>query len=350
MARPLRIERPGAWYHVTARGTERRAIFADERDRRRWLGLLAEAVALFDLVVHGYVLMDNHYHLILETRQANLSRAMQWLQTSYSMGFNRRHGRVGPLFQGRFKAVVVEAAGWGLELSRYVHLNPVRTARMGLDKRARQTDRLGARGRPDAHQVRQRVPRLRQYRWSSYRAYVGLEKAPGWLTCSRVLELGAGRGTIGERQRKYMQYVEEAVREGLQASPWEHVQGQLVLGGRDFLDKICRKVRGWHREQPQRRALNRRPGWKEVVKAVEALRREKWEAFRDRHGDWGREAALYLGRRKCGLRLAELGAAVGGADYAAVSAAIKRFERRLSRERSLQQSVESLTEMLNVET
>jgi len=121
----------------------------DERDRRRWLELLGEAVSLFNLVVHGYVLMDNHYHLIVETREANLSRAMQWLQTSYSMGFNRRRGRVGPLFQGRFKAVVVDPAGWGLELSRYVHLNPVRTARQGLDKRARQADRLGARGRPD---------------------------------------------------------------------------------------------------------------------------------------------------------------------------------------------------------
>src|SRR5204863_7950762 len=83
-------------------------IFADDRDRRRWMELVAEAVAVFNLVVHGYVLMDNHYHLMVETREANLSRAMQWLQTSYSMGFNRRHRRVGPLFQGRFKAIVVE--------------------------------------------------------------------------------------------------------------------------------------------------------------------------------------------------------------------------------------------------
>ena len=135
MARPLRMERAGAWYHVTARGTERRVIFADDQDRRRWMELVAEAVAVFKLVVHGYVLMDNHYHLMVETREANLSRAMQWLQSSYSMGFNRRHRRVGPLFQGRFKAIVVDRAGWGLELSRYVHLNPVRTARMGLDKR-----------------------------------------------------------------------------------------------------------------------------------------------------------------------------------------------------------------------
>jgi REP element-mobilizing transposase RayT len=91
MARPLRIERAGAWYHVTARGVERRLIYMDDRDRRRWL---AEAVPLFRLVVHGYVMMSNHYHLILETRAANLARAMQWLQTCYSMGFNRRFRRV----------------------------------------------------------------------------------------------------------------------------------------------------------------------------------------------------------------------------------------------------------------
>src|SRR6266566_4800724 len=171
MARPLRIERAGAWYHITARGTERRVIYKDDVDRRRWLGLLAEAAAMFNWLVHGYVMMDNHYHLIIQTREANLSQSMQWLQTSYSMGFNHRHGRVGPLFQGRFKAVVVDAPAWGWELSRYVHLNPVRTARMRLDKNARAADRLGAPGKPDAQLVRERIVRLRKYRWSSYRSY-----------------------------------------------------------------------------------------------------------------------------------------------------------------------------------
>ena len=350
MARPLRMERAGAWYHVTARGTERRVIFADDQDRRRWMELIAEAVAVFKLVVHGYVLMDNHYHLMVQTREANLSRAMQWLQSSYSMGFNRRHRRVGPLFQGRFKAIVVERAGWGLELSRYVHLNPVRTARMGLDKRARQADRLGARGRPDRRQAQERVERLRNYRWSSSRFYAGFDKAPEWMNCTAVLELGGGGGTVREQQRRYQQYVEEAIREGMQTSPWEHVQAQLVLGGCEFLEKIRRKVGGCHREQPQRRALKRRRSWKEVLTAVEGLCGEKWEALRDRHGHWARELALYLGRRTCGLRLAELGSALGGTDYAAVSVAIKRFERRLIRDHSLRKTVESIEQLLNVET
>jgi REP element-mobilizing transposase RayT len=229
MARPLRLERPGAWYHVSGRGVERRAIFRDDRDRRRWLALIAEAVPMFRWLVHGYVLMDNHYHLILQIQETNLSRGMQWFQTSYSMAFNRRHGRVGPLVQGRFHAVLVDRIGWGLELSRYVHLNPVRTAPMGLDKQAQQAGRMGVGGRPDARQVRERLQRLGQYPWSSYRAYVGLEKAPEWLTCEAVLALG-GRGTLRERQAAYRKYVEEAIREGLEASPWEHLEGGVDSG------------------------------------------------------------------------------------------------------------------------
>jgi hypothetical protein len=307
-------------------------------------------VGQFNLAMHAYVLMDNHYHLLVETREANLSRAMQWFQTSYSMGFNHRHDRVGPLFQGRFKAVLVEPAVWGLEASRYVHLNPVRTGRLGLDKQARQADRLGARGRPDARQVQERLKRLRQYRWSSYRVYAGLEQGPEWLTSTAVLELGGGSGTTRDKQRRYQQYVEEAVREGLRENHWEQVQGRLVLGSREFLERVRLTIRGPHREQPQRRALKNRPDWKAVVKAIEEFRGEKWEAFRDRHGDWGREAAWYLGRRTCGLRLAELGAAAGGADYAAVSEAIKRFERRLERDRELRRTMATLNQMLNIET
>lgn len=349
MARPLRVERPGAWYHVTGRGVERRPIFRDDRDRKRWLALAAEAVSIFGWVLHGYVQMDNHYHLIVELVEANLSRGMQWFQTSYSMGFNRRHGRVGPLVQGRFKALVVDPVAWGLELSRYVHLNPVRTARMGLDKRARRADRLGARGEPHAQRVRQRVQQLRNYRWSSYRAYVGLEKTPEWLTCEVVLGLG-GRGTRREQQQAYGKYVESAIREGLKESPWEHLEGQMILGSTRFVQEIRSCVRGVMREQPQRRALAQRPKWVQVVKVAETMKAEKWADFRDRHGDWGRELALYLGRKMAAVPLRELGTAAGGMDYAAVSVAIKRFERRLAADKALQNIEEKAKQLLNVET
>ena len=350
MARPLRIDRAGAWYHITSRGIDRRRIYNNDRDRCRWLELLAEVAATYGWRVHGYVMMENHYHLILELAEPNLSRSMQWLQTSYSMGYNRRHGRVGPLFQGRFQAHVIDPIGWGLELSRYLHLNPVRTAKLGLDKRARQADRIGARGRPEAVVVRKRIEHLRNYRWSSYRAYVGREPAPDWLTCHRILELG-GLGAEPKRREAYARYVEEAVREGLPATPWEQLRERLVLGSAAFLREVRQRVSGPHREQPQSRGWRSRPNWEETLRVVEEWRGEKWVSFRDRHGDWGRELAFCLGRRVSGLSLRQLGEAAGGVDYAAVSGAIQRFERRMADEPSIRKVFDKLKRtLLRIET
>ena len=156
MARALRIQQPGAWYHVTARGNERKDIFRDDPDRLHFRALLGEMVERCGLLLHSWVLMSNHYHLLLEAPRGNLSLAMQWLNVSYSVWFNRRHRRIGHLFQGRFKAIVVEAQSWALALSRYVHLNPVRTVHFRLDKKARQRQRMGVVEMPTAEQVQQR--------------------------------------------------------------------------------------------------------------------------------------------------------------------------------------------------
>src|SRR5260221_6610522 len=328
MARPLRIERAGAWYHVTGRGLERRAIFLDAKDRMHWLELVGEAVDLWRWVVYGYVQMGNHFHLIVETREPNLSRAMHWLNTSYVAWFNRRHRRAGPLFQGVYKAILVERGAWGLALSRYVHLNPVRTVELGLSKADRKADRLGARGKPEARLVQERVRRLRNFRWSSYRAYIGLERAPAWLECSSLLELN-GKGTRLKQQAAYQRYVEEVVREGLEESPWEQVKGQLVLGSQQTWEKIRKTVRGSKREQPQARKLTPRPTFAAVKRVVEELAGQKWQDLVDRHSDWGRDLALYLGRGLGGLKLTELGREIGGADYSAVSIAVHRFLRPL---------------------
>ena len=335
MARPLRINRPGIWYHVTARATERPEIFRHDAQRRHWSELLPEFVERFRLELHAYVLMSNHYHLLLETPEANLSEAMQWLQTSYSMWFNRQAQRVGPLFQGRFKAVVVEPQSWGLAVSRYVHLNPVRIKSLELGKQERSADRLGLRGPPSGEVVRERLKRLREYRWSSYRAYVGQEQAPAWLNCQRVLELG-GRGSWPARQRAYERYAEEAVRAGLAARPWEQLVGGLLLGSREFVAKT-RKGLGLGREQPQSRQMQPRPEWRAVVAAVEWVRGMEWQELKGRRGDWGRDLAWYFGRRECGLRLRQLGELSGGVDYATVSAGAKRIERRLLKDQELAQ-------------
>ena len=349
MARPLRAELAGHWYHVTSRGTERRRIFGDERDRRHWLELLEEAVGIYRLVLHGYVMMDNHYHGLIETREPNLGKAMHWLQTSYSVWYNRKHRRVGPLFQGRYKAVVVGPEEWGLALSRYVHLNPVRVRRLGLSKAERQAGRGGAAEEPVRARVEQRVKELRQYRWSSYRAYVGLEKPPKWLEVRSVLELGGWRGSLARKQKAYAQYVEESIREGLEEKPWEQLKGQVVLGDQELLQVVRQAMQVDPREQPAARGLEERPGVGEVIAAMEKIKGEKWEDFRDRHGDWGRDVVLYLARRACGLGLRELGEAAGQMDYAAVSAAIKRLERAREKDRPLAAAIRRLGRALHIE-
>ncbi|MEW6682133.1 MAG: transposase [Nitrospirota bacterium] len=166
MARPLRVQYPGALYHVTARGNERKAIFRTDADREQFLAVLAQAVARYRLRLHAYVLMDNHYHLLLETEEANLSLALRHLNGVYTGYFNRAYDRVGHLFQGRFKAIVVDKTSYLLELSRYIHLNPVR--------------------------IRQPLA-LARYPWSSYWAYIGRRAAPAWLAREAVFkEQGSG--------------------------------------------------------------------------------------------------------------------------------------------------------------
>jgi REP-associated tyrosine transposase len=174
VARPLRIEFEGALYHLTGRGNARQRIFADEADCARFVQLLSDSLRRYDIALHAYVLMGNHYHLMAETRQVNLSRWMHWLITAYTVYFNRRHRLAGHLFQGRYKSIVIEAEGYLLSLSRYLHLNPVRGKVIG---------------RADPLQRRQR---LRAWRWSSYRGYSGLAKQESWI--EEELILGAEQG------------------------------------------------------------------------------------------------------------------------------------------------------------
>ena len=348
MTRPIRIEQAGGWYHITARGNERKAIYRDERDRQHFCDLLAEMVSRYRTRLHCFVLMDNHYHLLLELTEANLSRAVQWLNVSYSLWFNRRHQRNGHLLQGRFKSVAVSPAEWGLELSRYVHLNPVRLGRLGLNKADRQRIKVGAVSPTEVSQVRERIGLLRSFRWSSYRAYAGLGQGPDWLECESILALGGGKRE--ERRANYRAYVEKAVREGLERSPWEEVQEQVVLGGERFLNNIRRYVKGDEREQRRvKRLAAPAVSLEQVIGCVEKVKGAKWGEFRDRHGDSGRDLVLYLGQRVCGLKLDELARAVGVKEYATVGMAVTRYAKRLRKDRVLEKELRRVNKMLKVE-
>jgi putative transposase len=335
--RSPRIERAGAWHHVTARGLERRAIYRDERDRSHFCQVLGESVELFRWRLHAYVLMDNHYHLLVETPEPNLGRGMQWLNTSYCVWFNRRHNRAGHLLQNRFHSVVVDPTGWALELSRYIHLNPVRVGKLGLDKGARSHDRIGAGLKPSVELVRARIGRLRGHRWSSYRAYIALTKPPAWLECGTVLELGGGKQR-DDAAVNYRRYVEEAIRQGLAASPWEQLRDGVVLGGAEFARGLAKGLGMGVGKNPGSRKLGA-PSVEEIIGVVEAVKCEKWSDFRDRHGDWGRDLVFYLGRKLWALRLRDLAAASGGMDEVAVSMAARRVPVRAERNRALAEAI-----------
>ena len=310
--------------------------------------LLEEFVGRFAVVLHAYVFMSNHYHLLLETPQGNLSQAMQWLNVSYTVWYNRRRGRCGHLFQGRFKAIIFDPLECGLILSRYVHLNPVRISQLGLDKKAQRTLRQGLSERPKPEVVRERIQKLRSHRWSSCPAYTGRQRVPAWLECGRVLDLlDKGDGTP---QQAYARYVEEAVREGLAESPWERLTEQAALGSAKFIKSLQKYWRGNERETTGLKRLRGLPTWDQAVAAVEKLRGQKWERFRDRYGDWGRDLALYLGQRRCGMKLKELGEQAGGMDYGTVSISIRRLEKRLALDRKLAQAKQAAEQMLNVAT
>lgn len=327
MARPLRRDIAGGWYHVTARGEHRKALYGDDRDRRHFLELLEEMRKRYRVKVLAYVLMENHYHLMVATPEANLSRAMQWLNVSYSVWFNRRRQEVGHVFQGRFKAIVVEGESWGLLLSEYLHLNPIRLKMLGQGKRERRVEAKGLGKAPDPEMVKRRLVKLRNYRWSSYRAYAGYGSVPEWLEPGEILARACGAV-------KYRGYVEERVRQGIEESPWEQVKWGLVLGTESFTRGVRKRLTGG-REMPGKTELRQRMSFDEVVKVVERLSGESWCEFRDRHGDRRRDLVLWVARQSTGLTLGELGEGSGGMDYAAVTMAIRRFPEACERDKAL---------------
>jgi putative transposase len=213
-----------------------------------------------------------------------------------------------------------------------------------LGKGARQGYRRGVGGAAGEEVVQARLRRLREYRWSSYRAYVGRETRPEWLSCEAVWARMGGRK--GERQRRYQEYTEKAILEGALESPWEFLKGQAVLGETGFVEEVQGRLKGDEKEQPGLKALRGRPEWGRVVKVVEEMKGERWERFRDRQGDRGRDVALWLGRRWCGMKLAELSQAVGLNHYGSAGTAIKYLEQRRQTDSKLARFMDRAKERL----
>ncbi|WP_029133309.1 REP-associated tyrosine transposase [Sedimenticola selenatireducens] len=206
MARPLRIEFAGALYHVTSRGDGREEIYRSDGDRRLFLGVIEAVCERFDWVIHAYCLMDNHYHLLVETPNGNLAKGMRHLNGVYTQAFNREHGRVGHVFQGRYKAILVQKETYLLELARYIVLNPVR-ARM--------------------------VRRAMDWAWSSYRATAGHDEGAKWLQTEWILS--AFGGQKGRAMKRYRDFVVEGKN---QSGPWEQLKNQVFLGTEQFVTNM----------------------------------------------------------------------------------------------------------------
>lgn len=347
MARPLRIQNEGGWYHVINRGIDRSSIYRDERDRKHFLEVLENASGMQMLEVHGFVLMGNHYHLIVRVPEGNLSQAMQWVNVSYSVWFNRRHGRIGPLFQGRFKSVPIEDGGWLYQLSQYVHLNPVRVRWLGLDKRGRRLEGLGLKGVESAEEAAERLRVLRSHKWSSYRYYAGYERAPGWLHLGTILERAGGKSGE-ERAKNYRAELEGYVKGGYEEDWAARLKNGVAVGTDEFISRIKRGIEKVNREWGNKREIRRRWTFPEVVKAVETARGESWEQFAERHGDYGRDLVLCMARENTGLTLRELGEAAGGMDYAAVGEAVRRLRKRLKEDRSIRKAYKHAVQILQI--
>lgn len=206
MSRPLRIEYPGAIYHITSRGNAQSAIYMTDKDRKAFLIIFGKVCERYNWKCYAYCLMSNHYHLVIETVEANLSRGMRQLNGVYSQTFNRHHLRAGHLFQGRYKSILVEKDSYLLELIRYVLLNPVRAC---------MTKTAG------------------QYPWSSYRAMLGKVSVPDWLNKGWVL------GQFGEREPSVRNRFIEFIRSGSnQPRFWDNLRYQIYLGEEQFIQTI----------------------------------------------------------------------------------------------------------------
>jgi putative transposase len=336
MARPLRIQYPGAVYHVMARGSHGQAIFADDEDRKIFLETLSEACQRTGWRVHAYVLMGNHYHLLIETPEGNLVDGMKWLQSTYTARYNRRHKLFGHLFQGRYKAVIVDESEpmYFQVVSTYIHLNP---ARAGL--------------------VRIGQQRLKSYRWSSYRWYLSRGgNRPAWLELERVM------GSFGFRERRskgYEAYMEgRALELGRAASrkqleeQWKALRRGWYVGGDSFLSRLVdgleRAARGRLREShsgPARQAHDETAAGINLNKAMRILGLNEESLTELPKGSPEKAVLAWWLRENTTVTLRWVSHRLQMGHYTRVTQAISRVARRPNRkQKHLKQKLKWLTQ------
>lgn len=329
MARPLRIQYPDAYYHVTCRGNERRRIFYDDRDHAVFLERLVLSLEIYNVILLVYICMPNHFHLVLTTPEGNLSEFMRHFNISYTSLFNKRHRRVGHLYQGRYKAYLVDADNYLLEVSRYIHLNPVRSKEMSK--------------RP----FNEKWKALLKYPWSSLPGYLSVSKRKVFIDYKTIL------GYMGGDSRKGREEYRRFMRGGIGeegANPLEVGKGHGIIGGAEFIrwvkEEFLREAKS-KRERPALRELEKRYTPEELINRYTSLiTMRKKDVCRRGKKSLERAMLMELLYRLCRVTQPEIGKLVGGIDYSAVSRARKRLRRRLENEPQTKKRFDKLNDQL----
>jgi REP element-mobilizing transposase RayT len=299
-----------SFYHVLSRGNDRKEIFRDEKDHLRFLDILDKMAERFQLEVHAYVLMKNHFHLLLHTKESNLSRAIQWLGVSYSVWFNRRHQRSGHLFQGRFKSFLIEDDRYFTAMCLYIHGNPLRA---GI------------------------VKRLSEYRWSSYWAYADKKRGVSWLTTELVL------GMYGGSRKRFVRDQQMFFKE--RASLLEDLMHGLYLGSEAFSEECIERLKGkGHPEKPQARSLLRSRDIRVLVtKILKRLGEKDPELVMKvrKYRCQNRDVAIYV-LYQIGVYMNREIGEVFGVGYTAVPGAVKRGQQYLRSNGQLEKVVNNI--------
>ncbi len=320
MARPLRIEYTGAWHHVMNRGRRGEDIFSDSRDFEAFLVVLQEAAEVFDLQVSAYCLMSNHYHLLVQTPNGNLSRVMRQINGVYTQRYNRRHKVDGQLFRGRYKSILVEEDSYLLELLRYIHRNPIRA---------------------------NICQSIKDYPWTSHHGYISNAKKWEWLHKHFLLSMFAGKAK--KAKKAYTEFIQDA--DSLEVTHFYSKKNLAsVFGSSDFVEWIKGKfyLLKKNAEIPESRQLA--PTISDIKKVVCQLYKENEKVLEQtKRGQVNepRNLSIYLARKHSGLKLSEIGIEFGLEKYSSVSSIVIRTEQMISQDKKLKKRVEKIRSMLD---
>jgi putative transposase len=308
MARPLRIQFPGAHYHVMCRGNGRQKIFYGEDDQKKFVFLLAESSKTYSIRLHAYILMDNHYHLLIQTPKPNCAEFIRRLNVTYVGWFNHRHDRCGHLFQGRYKAIVIEADSYLLEVSRYLHLNAICSSQFSVSGFER------------------RLHHASSYKWSSLPGYMRPKEAAAFVYYDQILSMIGGR-------KSYTQFIIDGIKRKPE-NPFKDVKYGLLLGDESFVRKMRAECieEGSKQEQPSYRELVvRRVNPRQVIRYVTDACGIKENVILDYYGDSeARGIVAELLYRYSDLTQSQIGDMLGGISYSAVSKLRSRLQRRIA--------------------